>query len=255
MIDILLILIFALVTWAVAGEGPYGAALVLISIVLSGLLAMNLFEPAAEMLQGIMGSYEWQHRWDIVAFLGIFSLSVWGLREATDRIMPTTLEVAGLVYEFRWLLGAGAGYAMVAILLTSLHIAPLSREFIGFRPERSNLLDTMAPDRQWLGFTQYVSERVLRAGPNGPIFDGAAFPILDTNSAESVAYPELVRSPEGQKLTEVKTWSSFPIRYAQRRELYSGSDAGSAGPPATSGPPTSGPPPTVAPGASGGSGF
>jgi hypothetical protein len=205
--------------------------------VLSGLLAMNLFEPAAEMLQGILKTYEWQHRWDIITFLGLFSLSVWGLREATERIMPTTLEVAGLMYESRWLFGAGAGYAMVAIILTSLHVAPLGREFIGFRPERSNLFDAVAPDRQWLGFTQYVSERVMRAGPNGPIFDGAEFP----------------RIPEDPATVQV--WSSFPIRYAQRRELYSGSDVGSSGPPATSGPPTSGPPPTVAPGTSGGSGF
>ncbi len=237
MIDLVLILIFAGVTWAVAGEGPYGAALVLISIVLSGLLAMNLFELAAEMMQNILDTYEWQHRWDIITFLGLFSLSVWGMREATERIMPTTLEVAGLMYESRWLLGAGAGYAMVAILLTAMHVAPLGREFIGFRPERSNVFDAVAPDRQWLGFTQYMSERVMRAGANGPIFDGASFP----------------RIPEDPATVQV--WSSFPIRYAQRRELYSGSDAGAAGPPATSGPPTSGPPPTVAPGTSGGSGF
>lgn len=237
MIDLVLILIFAGVTWAVAGEGPFGAALVLISIVLSGLLAMNLFEPAAEMMQEVLKSYEWQHRWDIITFLGLFSLSVWGMREATERIMPTTLEVAGLMYESRWLLGAGAGYAMVAILLTAMHVAPLGREFIGFRPERNNVFDAVAPDMQWLGFTQYVSERVMRAGANGPIFDGAAFP----------------RIPEDPATVQV--WSSFPIRYAQRRELYSGSEAGTAGPPATSGPPTSGPPPTVAPGTSGGSGF
>lgn len=237
MIDVLLILIFAGVTWAVAGEGPYGAALVLISIVLSGLLAMNLFEPTAEMLENILDSYEWQHRWDIIAFLGLFSAGVFGLREATERIMPTTLQVAGLVHESRWLWGAAAGYAMVAILLTALHMAPLGREFIGFKPERSNLFDAVAPDRQWLGFTQYVSERVMRAGANGPIFDGAEFPRISEDP------------------NTVQVWSSFPIRYAQRRELYTGSDAGASGPPATSGPPTSAPPPTAAPGGGGATGF
>ena len=47
MIDLLLILIIAGVTWAVAGEGPWGAAMVLFSVIVSGLLAMNLFEPVA----------------------------------------------------------------------------------------------------------------------------------------------------------------------------------------------------------------
>ena len=237
MIDLVLILIFAGVTWAVAGEGPFGAVLVLISLVLSGLLAMNLFEPAAEMMQNILGSYEWQHRWDIIVFLGLFSAGVWGLREATERIMPTTLQVAGLFYESRWLFGAAAGYAMMAILLTALHMAPLGREFIGFKPERNNLFDSVAPDRQWMGFTQYVSERVMRSGSNGPIFDGAEFPRIAEDPATT------------------QTWSSFPIRYAQRRELYAGSDAGTAGPPATSGPPTSAPPPTAAPSGGGASGF
>ncbi len=65
------------------------------------------------------------------------------------------------------------GYVVAAIILTSLHTAPLSREFMGFKPERSNLFDALAPDRQWLGFTQYVSEHVMRSGSNGPIFDGA----------------------------------------------------------------------------------
>ena len=237
MIDLILILIFAGVTWAVAAEGPWGAVLVLLSVVLSGLLAMNLFEPAAEMLQGILGTYEWQHRWDIIAFLGVFSLGVWGLRELTERIMPTTLDVAGLVYESRWLFGAATGYAMVAILLTALHTAPLGREFIGFQPERSNLFDSVAPDRQWLGFTQYVSERVFRSGSTGPIFDGAEFP----------------RIPEDPGTVQV--WSSFPIRYAQRRELFAGSMPGAAESVPASGPPSSGPPVSAPPVGGGASGF
>jgi len=238
MIDLVLILIFAGVTWAVAGEGPWGAALVFLSVLLSGLLAMNLFEPVAEFLQGMLGSYEWQHRWDIIALLGVFSLAVWGLREATDRIMPTALDVAGLVHESRWLFGAATGYAMVAILLTALHTAPLGREFIGFKPERSNLFDAVAPDRQWMGFTQFVSEHVLRSGSSGPIFDGAAFP----------------RIPEDPSTVQV--WSSFPIRYAQRRELYASSMPGTTGPaPTASGPPSSAPPPSAPAAGGGASGF
>ena len=243
MIDVLLLLIFAGVTWTVSAEGPYGAALVLIGIVLSGLLAMNLFEPAANMMESVMDSYEWQNRWDIITFLGLFSLGVFGWRDATERIMPTSLQVAGLVHESRWLFGAAAGYAMMASLLTAMHTAPLGRTFIGFKPERSNLFDSLAPDMQWLGFTQYVSERVMRAGPNGPVFDGAVYsPILGDPSDSTL-------SPEHRKRIEesVTIWSSFPIRYAQRRDLYAGTPSGAAGPATTSGPPAGGPPSTAAP--------
>lgn len=238
MIDLILILIFAGVTWAVAGEGPWGAIMVFFSVLLAGLLAMNVFEPVAGMLQTVLPGYEWQHRVDIIALLGVFSVSAWGLREVTDRIMPTSLDVSGLVYEARWLFGAATGYMVMAILLTALHTAPLSRDFIGFRPERSNLFDALAPDRQWLGFTQYLSEHVMRSGSNGPIFDGATF-------------PRITEDPSTMQI-----WSSFPIRYAQRREQYA-SSAGSAGsPPPDTGPPPSSGPPVSAPAAGGGaSGF
>lgn len=238
MIDLILILIFAGVTWAVAGEGPWGAALVFFSVVVSGLLAMNIFEPVAELLQGILGTYEWQHRWDIIALLGVFSVGVWGLREATERIMPTSLDVAGLVYEMRWLFGAATGYAMVAIILTALHTAPLGREFAGFRAERANLLNALAPDRQWLGLTQYVSEHVMRSGTDGPIFDGAQYPRIQGDSAT------------------MQVWSSFPIRYAQRRADFEATASGSgSSAPASSGPPSSAPPTSGPPPSGGSSGF
>lgn len=237
MIDLILILIFAGVTWAVAGEGPWGSILVFFSALLSGLLAMNIFEPVAEMLQGVLSGYEWQHRVDIIALLGVFLIGVWGLREVTDRIMPTSLDVSGLVYESRWLFGAATGYLVMAILLTALHTAPLSREFIGFRPERNNLFDALAPDRQWLGFTQYVSEHVMRSGSNGPIFDGATFDrILDDPSTRQI-------------------WSSFPIRYAQRRESYANSTGSYGVPPQSSAPPSSAPPVSVPAAGGGPSGF
>ena len=237
MIDLILILIFAGVTWAVAGEGPWGAIMVFFSVLLAGLLAMNIFEPVAEMLQRVLPGYEWQHRVDIIALLGVFSISAWGLREVTDRIMPTSLDVSGLVYEARWLFGAATGYMVMAILLTALHTAPLSRDFIGFRPERSNLFDALAPDRQWLGFTQYVSEHVMRSGANGPIFDGTTF-------------NRIVEDPSTRQI-----WSSFPIRYAQRRDLYASSTGSAGAPPPDMAPPSAGPP-VNAPAAGGGaSGF
>ena len=58
--------------------------------------------------------------------------------------------------------------------MTALHVAPLPREFMGFRPERKNLFDFAAPDRQWLALTQYVSETSLQKS-YGPWFDAPRF--------------------------------------------------------------------------------
>ncbi len=144
--------------------------------------------------------YAWQATVDIIAFLGIFSLLlVYLMRLGTDHLMPTYVEVHAPPVGRRPL-GArrATGFAMVAILLTSLHRPPPGREFAGFTPERGNFLNT-APDRMWLGFMQYLSEKSFASG-TGQIFDYA-----DGTSPGT---------PPGWQ------FASFPIRYAHRREAY-----------------------------------
>jgi hypothetical protein len=235
MIEIILAAVVLGVTWLVASDGPHGAAITFVSVILSGLLAMNFFEPLALFLtDNILGSYDWQHRWDIVAFLGIFSGGVFALRALGERLLPTYAELDTLVYEIaRWGFSLATGYVTMAILLTAMHVAPLPREFLGFAPERKNFFQITAPDRQWLGFTQYVSERSLkRVLPGGmvPIFDGATAP----------------RIPEDPGTAQV--WSSFPMRYAARREQFTTGTGTSQRPDAGPAPP----PPPAAPRPGGG---
>jgi hypothetical protein len=223
MIDLLLLVILAIVTYCVASEGPWGAATTFIAVILAGLLAMNFFEPVAAMFPQTM---EWQTRADIIALLGLFALFVTGLRMAAEYLMPTQLEVNPLVYDGgRWGFGLLTGYVTAAILLTSFHTAPLSRDFLGFKSQGNNFFSLggveNAPDRQWLAFTQYVSENIFTTGN---VFDKSEF------------------SRYRGKPTE--TWSSFPIRYADRRERYaSGASIGVA----ASGPPANAPPASTAP--------
>ena len=215
MIDIVLIAILAGVTYFVAQEGPWGAAFALFSVIIAGLVSMNFYEPLANALEGVLG-FAWREKVDIIALLGIFSLLVFLLRMATDYLMPTYVEVHGLLWDIgRWALGAATGYAMVAIILTSLHTAPLPREFAGFTPERANFLN-MAPDRQWLAFVQYLSQKSFAAG-TGQIFDYA-----DESTPGT---------PPGWQ------FSTFPIRYAHRREAFAslGQMAPAAPPPAPGG--------------------
>lgn len=220
MINFLLLAILVGVAYLVAAEGPQGAAVTFLAVLFSGLVAMNFFEPLAIFLtSNFMGSLEWQHRWDIIAFLGLFAAGVTAIRMLGDKLFPTYAEVDNLFYEAsRWGLGLATGYISMAIILTSLHMAPLPREFMGFAPEANNFLSIAAPDRQWLAFTQYVSEKSLAVSGGGRIFDGAEFPSNPTD------------------LSTKRVWSSFPIRYAARRQAYTTGGSG----PAISLPPPSG---------------
>lgn len=204
-IDIALLVVWGLVTWCVAGEGAFGAALNCVCVVLAGLLAMNLFEPFANFGERyLIGG--WSAYWDIISLVGIFAVALTVLRFLGDYLSPVYPHMIPLAEDGgRWLFGLVSGYVTMAFLLTALHTAPFPREFIGFTPERKNLFNLMAPDRQWLGFTQFVSENSLAMGqPN--IFDG-----VQTN---------IIQAPADQKPNNV--WPTFPIRYASRRQIYAG---------------------------------
>lgn len=219
MVDILLIAIIGIVTYCVASEGPWGAATTFIAVILAGLLAMNFFESFAGMFPS---DFEWQVRADIICLLGLFAAIVTGLRMASEKLMPTQIEVSPLLYDGgRWGFGFLTGYATAAIVLTALHTAPLSRDFMGFKPNGNNFFGIggveMAPDRLWIAFTQYVSENIFTTGN---VFDRSEFPRYRGKQPE--------------------VWSSFPIKYADRRQRYASGGAVSssgAAAPATSGPP------------------
>lgn len=234
MIDVILLVILGLVVWKVSADGPWSAAIAFVSVLLSGLVAMNYFEPLANLLQStVAGSYEWQHRIDIIALLGLFAGGVFALRALGEVLLPTYAELDGMVYQAaQWGFAILTGYVFTAIICTSLHVAPLPREFLGFTPERGNMLG-MAPDRQWLALTQYVSEnsmRRARADGRPLIFDGAVYPAnpADPNSSH--------------------VWAAFPIKYATRRQLFA-SGALVQMQPATTAPPPSAPSQRAAPNA------
>jgi hypothetical protein len=207
MIDLFLLAIVGLVTWTVAAEGAWGAVVVFLSVLFSGLLAMDLFEPVAGLLESAFGS-DWGGRVDIIALLGIFSLGVFGLRTLADKLVPSFINVNAVLYDVtRWAFALLTGYTTMAIVLTALHTAPLPREFLGFRAERKNLFGLTAPDRQWLGFVQYVSEKSLSASEPGHVFDGAQFTL-----------PGHEKDPSNSN--EPPKWPTFVIRYATRRDNF-----------------------------------
>ena len=161
MIAFILIGIVALVAWCVAGEGPWGAGLTFLCVLFAGLLAMNFFEPRAEMLASITSSGMWLYRWDYIALVGLFAAFTFGLREISNRFVPTYFQTEDVTYEVgRWGFGLLTGYVTMAFLLTALHTAPLPRtvtagsidEFLDFRiaTEAANACTCQRLSKSWL---------------------------------------------------------------------------------------------------------
>ncbi|MCA9040052.1 MAG: CvpA family protein [Planctomycetaceae bacterium] len=200
-ISIILLIILGAVTWSVASEGPWGATIMFFSVVFSGLLALNYFEPTASLLEGILPG-TWVVHTDFISLVGLFSIFLVLFRVVTLYLLPSYIEVHPFVYEGgRWGFGVLTGYIAMGFVLLSLHTAPLPREFLGFRPERKNFFEISAPDRQWLGFMQYLSEKNFSRFGQRRIFDG--------------------QEQTGVIGVDNSIWPSFPIRYATRRDTYS----------------------------------
>src|SRR5262245_35762046 len=127
---LILIFILGVVTWCVAGEGAWGAALTFLCVFLAGMLTMNFFEPVAALIEQKGGDAAYRYA-DLIAFVGLFAGFTFLGRAATVNISPVEIEMETRAYQAaRWLFAAATGYTTMAILLTALHTAPLPREFI-----------------------------------------------------------------------------------------------------------------------------
>ena len=230
-IDFILVAVIGGVAWCVAAEGAVGAGTTFFCVVFSGLLAMNFFEPLAAAIAGLAGS----ERADMIALLGLLAVFIAVSRLGAEHLTPTFIPLQGLAYDGgRWTFGVLTGYVMAAILLTAVHVGPFPREFWGFRPERANLFDAAAPDRQWLGFTQYVTEKPLVRWQNIPDPDTGEVVqmrrIFDGRTAWHYGLPDQRNSFGDPVPSKDILLPSFLARYADRRSNLSGGMTEELGP-------------------------
>jgi len=155
---ILLIIFFACVAMLVR-EGLWSNALTLINVVTAGLIATSYWEPLARWLDGQIESFTY-----LLDFISIWALFVFAfviLRAVTDSVskvrvkFKTPVEYVGGVFLALWV-----GWVMVCFTTMTLHMAPLSADFLGGAlspdPRHAALLG-YAPDHQWLGFVHRVT--------------------------------------------------------------------------------------------------
>lgn len=199
--DVLFAVMALVIASAAAMGGAVRAGVRLVGLLFAGLLAMNYFEPLSDSLGDLAGEggfvADYRDFGSLIVLLAAFFLL---LRAATNRLMPESPDLPRWTETIgRWAFGLLTGYLAAAILLTAVHTFPGSRDFGGlFPPEadrRSGPLMRLAPDYQWLGFTQHVSEHIFRYPGEGRVFDARKLNVG----------------------TGAVRFSSFPLRYAQWR--------------------------------------
>lgn len=164
MLTLVLLLIFLIVVGLLWFQGLWSNAITLINTTLASMVALNYFEPVADLVQKQSPSYK--YLWDFLALWVLFALTFGILRLATDM-----LSRRRVMFEFwtemvgRSVLAIWVAWIFIGFTCATLHTAPLEASFMGFQKtyESGNFLG-MSPGKQWLGFMQSRSQGALSRG-------------------------------------------------------------------------------------------
>lgn len=171
MLNIFVLVIIALIVSMTLTEGLWGNFLSMINAIFAAIIATNLFEPAADFMDGQAPSLTYY--WDFLMLWLIFAFSFGILRSITDQISTTRVRFKMPVEASgRILFGLITAWVVVCLFIFSLHTAPLVRNHFGGAfgksPDASNFF--LDPDRLWLGFMQSRSKGAFATSePN--VFD------------------------------------------------------------------------------------
>jgi hypothetical protein len=138
-------------------DGLWSNAIRLVNVVTAALLAMNFFEPLASWLEGMQPSYT--YFWDFISLWGLFIVFSIIFRMLTDRVSQVKVRFLKLADQIgSCVLALWIGWVMVCFSMVTLHVAPLAKNCLSdsFQPEQ-RMFFSLAPDRQWLAFTQKMS--------------------------------------------------------------------------------------------------
>jgi len=157
-------------------QGTWGAALTFVNTLLAAILATNYWEPMADWMQTMMPTFTYLI--DFLAIWLVFCLFMLPLRVATDFISRVKLRfIKPVDMAGGYFFGFLTGWLMICFIMFSLHMAPLSRNFLGYwQPKPETRMVLVAPDRRWLAFFQKISAGPLAKGapsenPKKYVFD------------------------------------------------------------------------------------
>jgi hypothetical protein len=154
------VVLIAVILGAVAmlfREGLWSNAIGVINAVTAGVVATNFFEPVTRLLTESVPSMD--YNWDILVLGVLFALTYALLRQVALTLSMHRVRFHPLVDQIgSVVMAAWLGWIGVCFATFALHTSPLSRNFLGegFQPEKQMFFG-LAPDRQWLGFVNKVS--------------------------------------------------------------------------------------------------
>jgi len=157
-LPLLMLAILAACAGTLYPEGLWSNAVRLVNVIFAALLAVNFWEPLARFAEEQAPTFTFF--WDFLCLWGLFCVFLVVFRLLTDFISRVKLRFRKIVDQIgSAFFAAWVGYVMVCFTMFSLHTAPLAERFMGggFQPGENNFF-FLAPDLQWAGFVQKMSQ-------------------------------------------------------------------------------------------------
>ncbi len=162
MLDVILLVIFVVVTYLIAREGFWGSFLTLWDIIFAGLFAFGTFEAVGGWIEeniGWLGGFP-----RFLSLAALFGGSLAALRWATDTIAPLRVKFHPTADQvLRWLTAQTAAWIVVGIISCMIQVAPVNKTVLG--SDFSETVYGVQPDYYWMWFVRWSTVVVFPWDP------------------------------------------------------------------------------------------
>jgi uncharacterized membrane protein required for colicin V production len=156
------LIIMLAVAYAQYRNGLFGSCAMLVMVLLSGLVAFNLWEPVADTLDASLQNGMLSGCEDMIALAILFGGALFGLRVAVNYLCPEMIAENGKLQHFGGAaVGLLTGYLVAGFLICAMQTLPLDVNFLDFEPRQASESEppwrTYYPsDRVWLALMRHA---------------------------------------------------------------------------------------------------
>ncbi len=168
LIDLVVVLLIAGMTYALMSEGLWGAALMFFNALFATMITLNCYEPLAQLIGtnvSFMSGYA-----DALCILLIFTVSLLIIRLLTELMAPSMVRFPTAVYHIgRILFAFGGSLLTIGVLLLALDASPVHKKILGSVDYKYKPFYGSRLDKEILAFFQYSTGQIFtRSGGHDP---------------------------------------------------------------------------------------
>jgi uncharacterized membrane protein required for colicin V production len=199
MLIIFTLLVIAGVAFAQYRNGLFTSVTMTIQVIFAGLIAFGLWEPIADELETYLADGRFTGYEDCIALVGLFTLSLLGMRLVTNRLNKAMLDFNMLVQQVGGpAAGAVTGYLVSGFLVCVFQTLPLEEKFLGFTPRSADepaFRSYLPADRVWLALMRRAGVYPLSWDEDNPAADSSfdRYVTFDRNGTFEMRYARFRR--------------------------------------------------------------